>query len=270
VAELVDEADVAAFQRDGAVCVRGLFDAGEMARVTAIVGAMLEHPSPRAKTASRPGEPAFVEDFCNWSDHPALVDLLHTSAIAPVAGALMGSETVRLYHDHVLAKEPGAQQPTPWHQDQPYYNIDGCQNVSAWIPIDPVERATTLQFVAGSHRGTWYLPTSFLAEEAHWFPAGSLEPVPDVDGDRDRYEVLGWALEPGDAVFFHMLTLHAAAGNSRTVPRRVLSLRFLGDDITHAPRPWVTSPPFPGLAEQLPAGAPMHHELFPLLLARSA
>jgi hypothetical protein len=48
-------------------------------------------------------------------------------------------------------------------------------------------------------------------------------------------------------------------------PRRTLSLRFLGDDATHAPRPWTTSPPFPGLADELAAGAPMDHPLFPLL-----
>jgi hypothetical protein len=45
----------------------------------------------------------------------------------------------------------------------------------------------------------------------------------------------------------------------------VFSVRFLGDDMRHAPRPWKTSPDFPGLAEELPAGAPMEHPLFPLL-----
>jgi hypothetical protein len=45
----------------------------------------------------------------------------------------------------------------------------------------------------------------------------------------------------------------------------VLSLRFLGDDIVHAPRPWRTSPPFPGLERELPAGAPMDHPLFPVV-----
>ncbi len=62
-----------------------------------------------------------------------------------------------------------------------------------------------------------------------------------------------------------MLTLHAAAGNSRAMPRRVLSLRFIGDDVTHAPRQWPTSPPFPGLENELPPGSPMNHPLFPLL-----
>jgi len=64
-----------------------------------------------------------------------------------------------------------------------------------------------------------------------------------------------------------MLTLHAAAGagNGR---RRVLSVRFLGDDIRHAPRQWKTSPVFPGLEDDLPAGAPMDHPLFPVLWTR--
>jgi len=46
----------------------------------------------------------------------------------------------------------------------------------------------------------------------------------------------------------------------------VFSVRFLGDDIRHAPRSWKTSPDFPGLAERLPAGAPMDDPLFPLLV----
>jgi hypothetical protein len=62
-----------------------------------------------------------------------------------------------------------------------------------------------------------------------------------------------------------MLTLHASGGVEGTQRRRVFSVRFLGDDIRHAPRNWRTSPEFPGLTEQLPAGAPMIHPLFPLL-----
>jgi hypothetical protein len=62
-----------------------------------------------------------------------------------------------------------------------------------------------------------------------------------------------------------MLTLHASRGIDGTRRRRVFSVRFLGDDIVHAPRRWKTSPEFPGLAGELPAGAPMHHSLFPEL-----
>jgi hypothetical protein len=45
--------------------------------------------------------------------------------------------------------------------------------------------------------------------------------------------------------------------------RRVPSVRCLGDDVVHAPRPWTTSPPFDGL--DIPPGAPMDDPLFPVL-----
>jgi hypothetical protein len=60
-----------------------------------------------------------------------------------------------------------------------------------------------------------------------------------------------------------MLTLHAASGVTGKHRRRVFSVRFLGDDMTHAPRRWRTSPEFPGLRDELPEGSPMHHRLFP-------
>ena len=172
---------------------------------------------------------------------------------------------VRLYHDHVLVKEPGTRQRTPWHQDLPYYNVDGRLNASMWFPVDPVTRAATLEFVAGSHLGPWYMPRSFLDGQARWFPDGLLAELPDIDADPQRSGVIGWELEPGDAVFFHMLTLHAAGGVDGPGRRRALSVRFLGDDMVHAPRSWPTSPPFPGLEQELASGALLDHPLFPVL-----
>ena len=260
-ADLIDE-----FQRDGAVCIPQLFRPEEMAELRAGIDLNLRHLSPRAKIASDAADPGrFVEDFCNWQENPHYRRFIFESALAETAGRLMRSSTARLYHDHMLTKEPGTQQRTPWHQDQPYYNIDGKQNVSFWIPVDPVSRASTLEFIAGSHRGPWLMPRSFMDSQAKWFPEGTLADLPDIEARRDEFSILGWELQPGDAVCFHMLTLHAASGVGTARRRRVFSVRFLGDDITHAPRRWKTSPEFPGLAEQLPAGAPMDHALFPEL-----
>ncbi len=256
------------YGRDGAVCVRAAFTADELALVADAIDANLADLSPRAKRASADDDGAFVEDFCNWQRLPSLERFARASPAAAIAGALTGSDEIRLYHDHVLVKEPGTRQRTPWHQDQPYYNVDGTRNASMWLPVDPVDLETTLQLVAGSHRGPWYLPRTFLDDEAKWFPEGMLAELPDIDGDPERWPVLRWALAPGDAVFFDMATLHAAAGVSGPNRRRVLSLRFLGDDMVHAPRPWDTSPPFPDLADELPAGAPMDHPLFPVVWRR--
>lgn len=256
---------VAAFRRDGACCVRGALSADEVAALTRGIEANLAAPSPRAIVASRPEDTGlFIEDFCTWADNPDYRRIACDSRLPLLAARLMGSASVRLYHDHMLTKQARTQAPTPWHQDQPDYNIDGQLNISFWIPVDPVPRESTLEFVAGTHRGPWLMPRTFMSHEAKWFPEGSLAELPDIEADRSAFPIVGWALEPGDLVAFHMLSLHASAGSA--TQRRVFSVRYLGDDVRHAPRPWKTSPEFPGLADRLPAGAPMRDPLFPLLV----
>ena len=257
---------IQAFARDGAVRLPGLLNADEVALLRGGIDANIAQPSPRAKVASRPDDPGFfIEDFCCWQDNDAYRRVIFESPLAAAAGLLMGSRQVRLYHDHMLTKEPGTRQRTPWHQDQPYYNVEGRQNVSFWIPVDPVRRHSTLEFVAGSHLGPWLMPRTFMDSQAKWFPEGSLADLPDIEAARERFPIIGWPVAPGDVIAFHMLSLHASGGVDGDTRRRVFSVRMLGDDATHAPRAWVTSPPFPGLAARLPAGAPMEDALFPLL-----
>jgi ectoine hydroxylase-related dioxygenase (phytanoyl-CoA dioxygenase family) len=254
---------VAAFRRDGAVLLKGMLDAAQVATLAAAIDANLADPSPRAITASRTDDGGrFVEDFRNWTRFHGYRRTIMDSRLGEIAAALTGSATIRLHHDHMLTKEAGTQQPTPWHQDQPYYDFDGQQNVSFWIPVDPVPRAASLEFIAGSHLGPWLMPRTFLTNEARWFPEGSLAELPDVEADRSSFPIIGWGLEPGDAIAFHMLTLHSAPGSQSR--RRAFSVRCIGDDVRRAPRPWRTSPDFPELGH-VPAGARFDGPLFPLL-----
>ena len=200
------------YRRDGAVVLRGVLSPSEVQRLTEGIEHNLAHTSALALVASAPDDPGrFVEDFCNWQVNPAYRDILFDSALPAVCAQLTDSEQVRLYHDHLLVKEAGTRQSTPWHQDQPYYNVSGRQNVSFWIPVDPVPLASSLRFVAGSHAGTWYMPRTFRDQQARWFPDGSLAELPDIEGDPARFRQLAWAMEPGDVLAFHMLTLHRAA-----------------------------------------------------------
>ncbi|MGH6640149.1 MAG: phytanoyl-CoA dioxygenase family protein, partial [Polaromonas sp.] len=69
VMERVNDQMVQDFQRDGAICIRQLLTADEIALLRDGIEANLAAPSPRAKVASRPGDPGrFFEDFCNWQD----------------------------------------------------------------------------------------------------------------------------------------------------------------------------------------------------------
>ena len=219
----VSQADVEAFERDGAVLLRGLLSPAEVETLRAGVERNLGSLGPLGMNATKPGEPgAFVEDFRNWQRIPEYEQVFRGSALAPVAGALTRSRPSGCFHDHLLVKEPGTLDRSPWHQDQPYYPIDGSQTISFWMPLDPVSRPSTLEFVAGSHAGgKWYMPRSFVKGTAMVFDEGALEEVPDVEADRDAWPIIGWAMEPGDAVAFNMLTLHAAAGVADAPARRV-------------------------------------------------
>lgn len=262
--------DVAAFGRDGVLLIRGVLDADEVEVARRGIEGVLASPGPLAQVASDEDDPGrFFEDFRRWQEIPEIEELAIRSRVPALAAALLCSEEVRFYHDHVLVKEGGTGQRTPWHQDQPYYNVDG-RGVSAWIPVDPVPEAGCLQVVAGTHRGPWYLPRTFLMKEARWFPEGSLAEIPDVEADRHAHDVRAFAMGPGDAVFFDFLAVHGAPGFPFAGRRRVLSLRYLSGDAHHAPRRWRTSPPFEDLADRLPAGSVMDDPLFPVVWRASS
>ena len=183
--------DIEAFQRDGAVCIRQLLDGDEIALLREGIEANLRELSPRAKVASRPDDPGyFVEDFCTWQSNEYYRRFIFESPVAGAAGLLMASNTSRLYHDHMLVKEPGTRQPTPWHQDQPYYNVAGAQTCSVWLPVDPVSPAATLEFVAGSHRGPWLMPRTFMDNSANW--ARTTTPSPAIRLHRPRATTSCW------------------------------------------------------------------------------
>jgi ectoine hydroxylase-related dioxygenase (phytanoyl-CoA dioxygenase family) len=259
------------FQQFGAVVLRGVLTPEEVDTLEAGIEHNLAHPSPLCLVASQSDDPGrFVQDFCTWQDNPFYRSVMQTSALPQVASQLMQSRTTRLYHDHLLVKEPGTRQTTPWHQDQPYYNVSGRQNVSFWIPVDPVPLESTLRFVAGSHLGTWYMPRTFRDQQAKWFPEGSLAERPPIEREPERHRQLAWALQPGDAVAFHMLALHASAGVGPGQRRRVFSARYVGDDARHAVRSWRTSPPFTGLTDRLADGAEMDDPIFPLVWPTAA
>ncbi len=93
---MIDDGVVERFQRDGAVCIRALFSAQEIAGLRAGIDWNLANLSPRAKVASGPDDPGhFVEDFCNWQENPHYRRFIFESALARTAARLMGSATAR-------------------------------------------------------------------------------------------------------------------------------------------------------------------------------
>ena len=260
----VDAATIEAFKRDGACVIRGAFkDWVEV--LSAGIAQNMAEPSADVKIYTGAGGAGrFFGDYCNWARIPEYRDFIFNSEAAAIGQQLMSSQKVRLFHEHVLVKEASADVATPWHQDQPYYCVDGDQTVSLWIPLDDVPRERTLEFVGGSHKwGKYFRPERFNKTPLN--ENDGLESVPDINGNRSNYDILGWDLKPGDAVAFNYKTLHGApANNSASTGRRAFSLRLLGDDVRFARREGVvTSPPFRGVTLQ--HGAVMDAPEFPMI-----
>ena len=258
----VDEHTLAAFELDGAVPIRGCFEPW-VDSLRRGVEYNIAHPGPDVRDYRDEAGGRFFGDYCNWSRIPEYREFLFESPAADIARALMRSRVARLFHEHVLVKEVQTGIPTPWHQDLPYYCVDTDRSCSLWLVLDPVPLETCAEFVAGSHRwGKLYRPERFNRSPLN--EGDPLDAPPDIDARREDYDILRWALEPGDAVAFTFRTLHGAPPNrSRHRRRRTLSSRWVGDGATFADRGGVTSPPFREV--KLAHGAPLEGPRFPVV-----
>lgn len=261
---LITQDHIDAYQRDGVVLVKGLFK-DDVETIRAGIDLNMADPGPYAAENLKSNETGrFFDDYCNWNRFAQFETVIKNGPAAEVAADLMQSDNVQLFHDHVLVKEPGTSKPTPWHQDSPYYFVEGKQTLSFWCPVDRVTKAS-LRCVAGSH--LWekpVLPIKWLSEENFYPDEDAYMPVPDPDAE--AMKILEWEMQPGDAVAFNYGILHGARGNESGERRRAFSLRLLGDDARFVERPGRTSPPFPG--HGMKAGERLREDWFPTIFSR--
>lgn len=213
----------------------------------------------------RDGEPGrFFDSYCNWQLIPEYLAFVLTSSAASMAAQVMNSRTAQLFHDHAFVKEPGTRKPTPWHQDMPYYCVEGRQTVSVYVALDDIPASTAVRFLTGSHRSRHlHLPRDFAAGRYYDTSDTSMIPVPDVDAVADPGALFSVDLGPGDALLFDFRTLHGSGDAVVSSRRRAFSTRWLGDDVVYTRRPGETSPPLEGLG--LREGERMRDDWFPVL-----
>ena len=261
----ITDEQVAAYNRDGAILLQSVFDMEWIEVLREAVeqdkaqpGPMVRHNTPTGNT----GE--FFVDFQLWQRWDGAKRFALEGPRGAIAARMMGAETVTYYHDHLLVKEPGTQEKTPWHHDQPYYPIEGWQVGSIWLPLDQVPEAVCVDYIAGSHKwGSWFAPQFFKSGNPDLETQDPrFELIPDFEAQRDDLNLLSWDLEPGDCIFFHGLVVHSASGNpSPQKRRRAYSTRWLGEDTRFGTRMGQTAPPLEG--HGLKPGDPMTCAMFP-------
>jgi len=198
----------AAYERDGFVLIRSLFDTEEIALLR---GAIETDPQLHASLYDRNDASGKSTRMATWN-HPG--DSVYGLAarshrVVDTMEEMLGGEVYH-YHSKLTAKEPRDGGAWEWHQDYGYWYHNGCvfpTMASVMVALDKTTRENgCLQVIRGSHH------------------AGRVEhgvlPGQQVGADPRRVEEMLKSLElvyaemePGDGLFFHANVMHRSDQN---------------------------------------------------------
>jgi ectoine hydroxylase-related dioxygenase (phytanoyl-CoA dioxygenase family) len=245
-----------AYARDGVVHVAGALDAAALAHAEAAYDWSLAHPGPLASNIRQATATTFYQDLYNPDCLAGYRAMLEASPLPRLVAELWGAPDVWFMYEQVFLKAGGETRRTPWHQDSSYLAVAGEHLAVAWITFDACSAADSLEFVKGSHRGRLYNGSRFeLGDDtAPTHPQSSLPRLPDIEGNRAGFDIVSFAVEPGDVVIFHPKMLHGGAATHPGARRRTLTLRFFGADAVYDPREGGAGPRVKGFHERMAAG----------------
>ena len=137
----ISEAQIEAFQLNGAVCLRGIMDASWLELLREGVERNLERPSALHTVQTLADEPGFfLSDICMAQEIGQFREFILNGPAAELGARLMRSQQASFWADTLWVKHAGTPKRTRWHQDQPFFWVDGQQMCVIWWPLDPVAR----------------------------------------------------------------------------------------------------------------------------------
>lgn len=218
------------YARHGVACLRGLFDPAQIAALAQASQAVIEHPLEHGNAGYMQG-PMTAVNFVYRRPGP-FRDFVLGSPAGEIIGRVIGSNTIRMYHDYVFSKQPGCEKVVPWHTDGGGYALAGQLMPNMWVALTPSNAGNgRLEFIGGFHQEFAARRWSERRKDGE-----ALEQVlPDFESPENplarEFPRLTWDLEPGDAVLFHPYTPHHSKANHSTTTRTGYALRVVGDDV---------------------------------------
>lgn len=281
LSEKITREQIRYFQENGEICVRQVFDQSWIELLKTGLESSMKSPGEFVWTfVDEDDGHHFHNENRRWHEIEAYKQFIFESPVAELIASLMQWKQANLLFDSAFMRTPGTSTRTPWHQDLPYLCVDGEDALcSAWIPLYPVKRESSLECVRGSHR--WeknYYRLNFdpKGSKGHMDSTGDdqaqWDELPDIESDRESYDIAGYEMAPGDCLIIHGKILHGSAGNlDPDLPQAVVTTRLLGDKAYYQPeKPGGIQPDLSHYAEGcgLKAGAPVDSELFPKIWPR--
>ena len=262
----ITEKDIETYRRDGVVKLSGVFDPKWVDYMREATEECMNNPGKMAEEyADTEKSTRFFGDQFLWTYNTTFKKFIMESEAASIAACLMDANKLNIFFAHLLVKEPGSVEHTPWHQDGPYWKVKGTQVCSIWFAMDDVTEETGgVRYVKGSHAtGIRYQPQSFSGNGEDTYDEGGLEILPDIDATVSADQIICYDLKPGDCLVHNFNTIHGARGNTGSkTRRRGYATRWTGEDVVWDPRPGTADIiSDPGLVP----GDPMDSELFPVI-----
>lgn len=208
-------AEVATFERDGYVVLRGFLGADEVDMLRECAAGdplILGDPASRNVTVTdATGLATRLTLWWNFGDDSWGL-LGRSASMLAAASTLMGGSEPYSSHTKVLLKEPFTGGAWEWHQDFGYWYAQGLTQpdkiVSAVVALDENDRENgAMRVLAGSHR---------LGRLEHGVYGGQAAADPERvlrAMEAPGMAVRSLALEPGDVAFTHSNLLHCSRPN---------------------------------------------------------
>ena len=130
---------------------------------------VLDNPSKHGRENVTDDNGRFFEDYCNWERIEEFKDCLFNSPGAQIVAEATNSKSIQIFHEHIFIKDPGTHKETPWHQDMPYYCVDGNDTGSFWIPLDEVDHKNNLKLILGSHKWSKLIRPTKWSNNQSWY-----------------------------------------------------------------------------------------------------
>jgi ectoine hydroxylase-related dioxygenase (phytanoyl-CoA dioxygenase family) len=280
----MDEAVRKAYREDGAVLMKNVLNAEQLAACREMYDWIVANPGPNGHGLYRGDQKQHIKshvDNANPHAKERLDALLPTLPFGELFADLWGSKNVWYFAEEVFLKAGGEGTRTYWHQDTSYLPWAGNHWGNAWISFGPVPKKNGLEIVRGSHRGPLYDGTTFSPDDPTdpLHGGDALPRLPDIEAERKadpgKFDILSWASEPGDVLFLHPGSLHGGANIDADCPERhTLVFRFFGDDATFNPLPEVSRSGYARVGNlfkkeisQMEAGGPFRSPVFKQMVA---
>ena len=157
------------YKKDGVILIKKLFIPW-IEKLKIGFEKVLNQPGPHAReNVSKEDQGRFFEDYCNWERIDEFKDFIFNSPAAEIVAQSTGSNNIQVFHEHIFLKDPGTDKETPWHQDLPYYCLEGNDTGSFWIPLANVSKNNSLKVLKGSHNLPKLIRPTRWSNEELWY-----------------------------------------------------------------------------------------------------